>query len=328
MTTTPLDTAASATSLGPGAQLAQARADLHLAHEDVAAKLHLATSQIQALEQDDYSSLPGATYVRGYLKSYALLLGLSPEPILQLHARLTAAPITPDYKTIAPQKEITSRHHQVRFVTYIMAAIVVGLAFTWWQGRDARPPNPLLAVQDSQPVADVSIPGPDSVAGTEKSPAEAAASTTLPNPAVTENKLPDRLMPSAPVVASSAVVAPPPTVVLPVPATQSAGPRIKLVLHTDQESWADIRDAHQTRLLYETVPAGRSVTIEGEAPLSVFLGNAAGVRLDYNGQAVDIARHKRGMMARFTLGDELMDGRGRARREQAVDDEVTPVPAR
>jgi len=83
-----------------------------------------------------------------------------------------------------------------------------------------------------------------------------------------------------------------------------AGPRVKLVLHADQDSWADIRDARQTRLLYDTVPAGRSVTLEGVAPVSVFLGNAAGVRLDYNGQTVDVARHKRGMMARFTLGEE------------------------
>jgi cytoskeleton protein RodZ len=76
------------------------------------------------------------------------------------------------------------------------------------------------------------------------------------------------------------------------------------VLTADQDSWADIRDARQMKLLYETVPAGRTVTLEGVAPLSVFLGNAAGVRLDYNGRAVDVARHKRGMMARFTLGEE------------------------
>ena len=161
MTTAHPETAVSAPIHGPGAQLSQARADLHLAHEDVAAKLHLATRQIQALEQDDYSSLPGATYVRGYLKSYALLLGLSPEPILEAHTRLTAAPVTPDFRTIAPQKEITSRHHQVRFVTYFMAAIVIGLAIAWWQGRDVRPPNPLLAVRDSETAVAVPNAVPD-----------------------------------------------------------------------------------------------------------------------------------------------------------------------
>ena len=56
------------------------------------------------------------------------------------------------------------------------------------------------------------------------------------------------------------------------------------------------------------MPAGRSVTLEGVAPVSVFLGNAAGVRLDYNGQDVDIGRYLRGMMARFTLGEEEATG--------------------
>jgi cytoskeleton protein RodZ len=310
MTTAHPETAAHAPIHGPGAQLAQARADLHLAHEDVAAKLHLATSQIQALEQDDYSSLPGATYVRGYLKSYALLLGLSPEPILEAHTRLTTAPVTPDFKAIAPQREITSRHHQVRFVTYFMAAIVIGLAIAWWQGRDVRPPNPLLAVRDSEPAvaAPDAVPGADAIPDSEKPPGESPAIPAPVGIAVTGNKPPVPITPSGPAAASTPIAAPQPTVAVPAPApapvAQPAGPRIKIVLHADQDSWADIRDARQTRLLYDTVAAGRSVTLEGVAPLSIFLGNAAGVRLDYNGQAVDVARHKRGMMARFTLGEE------------------------
>jgi cytoskeleton protein RodZ len=305
MTTAHSETAAHAPIHGPGAQLAQARADLHLAHEDVAAKLHLATSQIQALEQDDYSSLPGATYVRGYLKSYALLLGLSPEPILEAHTRLTTAPVTPDFKAIAPQREITSRHHQVRFVTYFMAAIVIGLAIAWWQGRDVRPPNPLLAVRDSEPAvtAPEAVPGADAMTESEK-PAENPAVPPAVGVAVTGSKPPALITPSGPAAAGTPTLVPQPTAVVPAPVAQLAGPRIKLVLHADQDSWADIRDARQTRLLYDTVPAGRSLTLEGVAPLSIFLGNAAGVRLDYNGQAVDVARHKRGMMARFTLGEE------------------------
>ncbi|HWR87548.1 MAG TPA: RodZ domain-containing protein [Acidiferrobacterales bacterium] len=306
MTTAHPDTAVRAPIHGPGALLAQARADLHLAHEEVAAKLHLATRQIQALEQDDYSSLPGATYVRGYLKSYALLLGLSPEPILEAHARLTAAPVTPDFRAIAPQREITSRHHQVRFVTYFMAAIVIGLAIAWWQGRDVRPSNPLLAERDSElaVAAPDTVPGADAIAESEKLPAEKPATPAPAGIAVTGSKPAAPVTPSGPTAASTPAVAPQPAGAVPAPAAQPAGPRIKLVLHADQDSWADIRDARQTRLLYDTVLAGRSVTLEGVAPVSIFLGNAAGVRLDYNGQAVDVARYKRGMMARFTLGEE------------------------
>jgi len=306
MTTAHPETAIRAPVQGPGAQLAQARADLHLAQEEVAAKLHLATRQIQALEQDDYSSLPGATYVRGYLKSYALLLGLSPEPVLEAHTRLTAVPATPDFSALAPQKEITSRHHQVRFVTYFMAAIVIGLAVAWWQGREVRPPNPLLAARDSEPavVNQTVVPGADSMAETEKSPVENPAIAAPVGVAETGSKPASPITPALPVPAIATASASKPQVASPALAAQPAGPRIKLVLHADQDSWADIRDAKQNRLLYDTVPAGRSVVLEGVAPVSIFLGNAAGVRLDYNGQLVDIARYKRGMMARFTLGED------------------------
>jgi len=284
---------------GPGAHLAQARADLRLTHEDVAAKLHLASRQIMALEQDDYTSLPGATYVRGYLKSYALLLGLSPEPILEAHARLTATPATPDFSAIAPQKEITSRHHQVRFVTYFMAAIVIGLALAWWQGRDSRPPNPLLIAHDSQPAA----PAPDAAPGTG-APVEPPAKAETPTTPAAAGTAASDSKPAATPGASAPVAASPPPAATPATVPQPDGPRVKLVLHADQDSWADIRDARQIKLLYETVPAGRTVTLEGVAPVSIFLGNAAGVRLDYNGQPVDVGRHKRGMMARFMLGED------------------------
>jgi cytoskeleton protein RodZ len=72
-------------------------------------------------------------------------------------------------------------------------------------------------------------------------------------------------------------------------------------LYALEESWADIRDAGQNKLLYETVAAGRVVMLEGAPPLTVFLGNADGVRLEFNGRPYDVSRHKRGQIARFTL---------------------------
>lgn len=276
---------------GPGESLRQARADLHLSHAEVGAKLHLAARQIQALEEDDYTSLPGATYVRGYLKSYALLLGLAPGPVLEAHARLATVQPPPSLSSIAPQKEITSRHHQVRFVTYVIAFIVIGLAVAWWQGRDTRPPNPLLAARDAEPgvpAADL-VPLVEAPQQTEKPGEDPPLGAASGAPVSTQPPVAQATPP---------VAAPAPVMPAPLP----AGPRVQLVFRAEQDSWADIRDARQVKLIYETVLAGRTVTLEGVAPLSIFLGNAAGVRLEYNGQAVDIERHRRGMMARFTLG--------------------------
>jgi cytoskeleton protein RodZ len=286
--------AAAAAPVGPGARLAQARLDLHRSPEEVAAKLHLSARQIQALEEDYTSLPPGATYVRGYLKSYALLLGIEPAPILEAHARLTAKPAAPDFSAIAPQKELTSRHHQVRFTTYLVIAVVIGLALAWWQGLDTRPPNPLLTAPEPAPLA----------ANGESTPPTGGAEAERPAmepPATPVAPVTDAAKPAT---APATTVAPPaaaPPVAAPV---LPAGPRARLVLYADQDTWADIRDARQVKLLYETVAAGRVVTLEGVAPVSIFLGNAVGARLDYNGRAVDVARHKRGMVARFTLGEE------------------------
>lgn len=74
------------------------------------------------------------------------------------------------------------------------------------------------------------------------------------------------------------------------------------MLYVHDDSWADVRDARQQRLIYETIAAGRVVTLEGVAPLQVFLGNVDGVRVEFQGRPYDAARHKRGQIARFTLG--------------------------
>lgn len=308
MTTANSTSATPSPVLGPGTQLAQARADLRLSREDVATKLHLSSRQIQAMEEDDFASLPGATYVRGYLKSYALLLGLSPATILEAHSRLTAKPVQQDFSNIAPQREITSRHHQIRFTTYLLVVIVIGLAFAWWVGRDARPPATVVTTAPVAPAPDATTESNTNSAAT---PIPAPAATTSP-PAVTPITPPlaTPAKPAAPTVvpASPSADASPATPVVvpatPKPPLPATGPRARLVLYAEQDVWADIRDARQVKLLYETVPAGRAVTLEGIAPVSIFLGNASGTRIEYNGKPVDIARHQRGMIARFKLGEE------------------------
>jgi cytoskeleton protein RodZ len=43
--------------------------------------------------------------------------------------------------------------------------------------------------------------------------------------------------------------------------------------------------------------------VEGVAPLSVFLGNVEGVRVELNGQPYDVSPYRRGDVARFTVSE-------------------------
>jgi cytoskeleton protein RodZ len=337
---------------GPGRLLHQARQDLRLAPEDVAQILHLSPKQIIALEQDDYKNLPGPTYVRGYLRNYAQLLGLSPDKVLKSYNSLTIPSKPISLPKSAPPPQVTSSDRLVKTATVGVAAVVLGLVYIWWRNHDevpdvaatppaaatqgavfespgpmeaaepppVAPPNDMIAKESPPPVPAPAAanPAPPSAAGAPEAQNEPAPAASTPPPAVkaspTHNKVTMSGMilnvaPSeqpgsaagntAPVRADRAIVRNPPET-----ESSPAAARSHLVLHATQESWADIRDAYDNKLLYENIPAGRSVTIEGMAPFSVFLGNADGVQVEFNGKNFDVSRYKRGQVARFTLGDE------------------------
>jgi len=331
-------------SSGPGSVLQKARQDLRLAPEDVAQILHLSSKQIVALEQDDYKNLPGPTYVRGYLRSYAQLLGLSPEKIVESYNALTIPSKPLALPQSAPPPQVTSDHRLVKAATTVVAAIVLGLVYIWWRTQGETPEHaspPPVATTFPAPTNDASTmnrePPPlfasgaapatasaPTVSPTEPpkpvAPSHGAASSKAPSSSVkpgaagenfTASGMILNVSPGEPSKSPSATTAP--RLDRAVAQARRAAdipadmPRSRLVLHAEQESWADVRDARDNKLLYENIPAGRTVTIEGVPPFSVFLGNADGVRVEYNGKNFDFGRYKRGQVARFTLGENAAE---------------------
>ncbi len=309
---------------GPGAMLRRAREDLRLAPDNVASILRLSSKQILLLEDDNYDGLPGPTYVRGYLRSYAQLLGLSPDRVVdayQQHCRLLAPPPAEAAAPAASAAHRAAENEQtIRWVAIAVGVVVLLLVIFWWKGKDDAGPAARKADTSTTYVTESGAVIRDPAAGTttENTPAASTSPSHEPAkpgaaaaPAVVPTVAPAPAKPSAPLPAAAAPTTSPATTPTPVvaapaaapPAVTAAGPRGRLVLRATQESWADVRDARQGRLLYENLTPGRVVTLEGVSPLSVFLGNAEGVQVEYNGQAVDVNRHKRGPMARFTLGE-------------------------
>ncbi len=302
---------------GPGAMLRRAREDLRLAPDNVASILRLSARQILQLEEDDYASLPGPTYVRGYLRSYAQLLGLSPDRVLDIYQQYCRQLAPPPVETAASVQAgaMTENAQTARWTAVAVAVVVLVLVVFWWKGRDdtgnANRKSELSTTYVTESGA--VIRDPAAAAGPGESPAgppaplpaaqlPAAPAAPGAKPATAAAVKP--ATPATPVAASAPLATPAPAAPAAAAAAPAVGPRGRLVLKATQESWADVRDGRQGRLLYETLAPGRVVTLEGVAPLSVFIGNAEGVQVEYNGQPVDVRRHQRGPMARFTLGGE------------------------
>lgn len=126
-------------STGPGSQLREARHEAKYSLEEIAAQLHLDRRMVRALEENDFDKLPAATFVRGYIRSYARLLSLPPGPILEAFDDQALAPpaIIAD---ITQHPQVKSSDIPVRLGTYLVAAGLVLMVFMWWHSREAISP--------------------------------------------------------------------------------------------------------------------------------------------------------------------------------------------
>ncbi|WP_048308441.1 RodZ domain-containing protein [Halomonas sp. PR-M31] len=78
----------------------------------------------------------------------------------------------------------------------------------------------------------------------------------------------------------------------------------RLVFVFNEESWTEVFDATEQRILVGLQSAGTEATAEGEPPFRLTIGNASGVELRYRGEEVDLGTRAAGTnVARFTLGE-------------------------
>ncbi len=306
---------------GPGKLLGETRRQLGLEPDNIAQILHLSVRQIEALEADDFDSLPGPTYVRGYLRSYCHLLNIQSDSVIDSYNEVVGGWKTTTYSGLAVERQISSNDNIIRLGTMGVIGVVFGLAIVWWLGEDdtatVTPVPTEVAAVRSKGNEDISASSAVEVPAAEKAPAAVVPIETSPaeTPEPAKPVEPESIvMPAekpAPQPEKDTNMQQPTTVEK--DTTQTAtdaqtnptivnGARAKLVLRTDGISWADIRDANDNKLLYESVAAGRVVTVEGEAPLQVFLGNANVVSLEIDGVDYDFSQFRRGLTARFSVG--------------------------
>jgi cytoskeleton protein RodZ len=99
---------------------------------------------------------------------------------------------------------------------------------------------------------------------------------------------------------------------VPVPAVAAVAPddnplappavAIPLQFAFEQESWAEVTDGRGERLLFGLNAAGRDVTVRGEPPFAIVLGNADSVRLTVDGEPYAIPTvGRQGNLARFAV---------------------------
>src|SRR5689334_12090930 len=99
-TNSTMNNAEPAKKTGLGARLKAARETMQLTEKEAATRLHLNTNIISIIENENFANGPPATFIRGYLRSYARLLNISENEIKLTLQELESA--MPSSSTIIP----------------------------------------------------------------------------------------------------------------------------------------------------------------------------------------------------------------------------------
>lgn len=283
-----------------GRILVDAREKMGLSIEDVGTRLRLTPKQVVAMESGHMDELPGPAFVRGFLRNYAKLLQLDPEPLLDA-CRAHGIEVAPKHISLHSENIQIAGRERKGWTIYLAAIVIVILLLAAWFAYKDFAGNGMPPEQSSEAeVPQEELPGTALDQPLAQPLPQAPLPEVLPAPGP-ETLPPEASTPTAPATADPVAPGTPQTTA---PQTTPAAPAsaaATVVLTATQTSWVGVTDRDGKELLGRNVVAGASQTVTGTPPLKLTIGNAAGIQVTYNGNPVDTAPHIRSNVARLTL---------------------------
>ncbi|GEM_PF-441903 len=283
-----------------GARLRAAREARKWSVEDVAVRLHLPLRVLQRIEANDLAGID-AIYLRGYLTSYARLVGVPGDAVSQALGECVAPPLIATGQ-ISHSRWLFERY-SVPAVYLLLTGLIVGPSV--WLATHGGLEQNLARLAPLDPPAGETVLAPPAASsmnpaitraetrGTDDAADPAAAAGTMPAPAGEHHE--------APLMAS---VAPFPIGREPTPAIPDDKPAAApgthaLTLRLSEPSWVEVIAQDGTRLEYGLLAAGAEREYRSAQPVSVRLGNCNGAQVTADGQSVDLGPYRHTNVAHF-----------------------------
>ena len=278
--------------LSVGQQLRAARDARGLAVTEVAKVLKLSPRQVEALEADDWPSLPCKTIIRGFVRNYARLLNLDSGPLMRSLDEISMPPapelemLTGTPVSIAPGNQVDRRDYLRVFSGLLILALAIFVTFFFtkdmWEStvsafKAAMQPNE-TAVEQSADESAATVLAPPAVETLQPATAEVPEAAAAPLPL---------LLPTLPAAADVSA-----------PATMPEG---VLKFSFAQASWVEVRDRDGAILFSQLGQAGSQRDVEGRPPFALIIGNAGNVSLQYKGKPVDLSKRSKDDVARLSI---------------------------
>lgn len=313
-----------------GARLRNAREQLGLTQQAVAERLCLKVSTVRDIEDDKAPAELAATFLRGYIRSYARLVHVPEEELLPMMAK--QVPIKParmqPVQNISLGKRRKKRDGWLMSFTWLVLFVVVGLTGAWWWQNHKAQQEEISTMAD-QSSAELSASNSQSqsipldTSGGQSPASEATASTGTPadSAAASSNSA---SAPAAQDPQSGSVVAPSQanvdtaagqnapasgTADAALPTDQAAvtpaADSNALAMDFNADCWLEVTDASGKKLFSGMQRKGGTLNLTGQLPYKLKIGAPAAVQIQFQGKPVDLSRFIRtNQVARLSLKGE------------------------
>lgn len=319
--------------LDAGSILKQKRLDMGLSQRDVADQLKLRLVVIERIENNQFEFGQVATFVRGYLRSYARVVGADENLVLDVFDQeVSLASQEQTMHSFSGKTKRKKHDGRLMLLTWSIFAIIIGISSVWWWQNQTQD---TLRFSDFSSALSVSGDESDESAEPSVSDQDSAAATTL-NATASSSVNDDVTMESAAETNATRI----PTEGLETidasengdetasdsavnetdaaEATASAlslstpnhAPQENTTIHAsstalqlsfDADCWVQITDATGKTLLSGVKASAQSVMVQGQPPYHVVLGAPENVSMTFASEPVDLSGYTSGKVARFTL---------------------------
>jgi len=309
---------ATAAASSAGGLLRSARELQGLSLEHLASLLKVTVLKLEALEADRHDQLPGRAFVRSLAMSVCRQLDMDALPVLEALPALVAPSSDLEHVTrgLATPFHATDARILPGFPATLpdwlrpgvsVPVVLLLLALAFWMAPGARTwlggSSPAAKAGEAASAAEFSVStaglasgvlaasapmgvgAVGAVGGATAGAVDAgatglagAASATAMSKASVGAVLPATMGASAPASAASGV----------------------LVITTVKGTWLEVRDSRAV-VASRTLPAGEVLTLDGQPPFKLKIGNALGVQITYQGLPVDLTAATKDNIVRLEL---------------------------
>ena len=288
--------------------LQQARLAAGVEIEPLAAVLKVSVRKLQALEAGKLNNPSEMTFTRSLAASVCRQLRIEPGPVLNAwpgqSTDATAVPKTlsndgtPNAATALPgSAQPSGGRSWLGVLVVLLIGVGVWMAYQQMQHaserRQARATaQPTVTEPERAETAAPAVVEVPAAPVTEIAPAAGGTVEAAPvTPPAVNATQPEEPAKPGPIVNNQSA-----------PLTPAAIGNYILVLHALEASWIEVTDVSGARVFTRLMSAGDHVAIdEGGRPLSVLIGNAAGVRVYSRSKALDLTDKARLNVARFDV---------------------------